>query len=708
MPLIFTLPVSFSEGARAACAVTMLAGRGLVLLVAMMAVVIIGTPCAEAGPRSRFIDLPDMHARNGLVSIRDHMSFLRDDSGKLTAEDVILGTHDQAFVPVEPNLALGYTSDTVWIKVTLLYNKTDAGDLGLILLPVYVDDLQVFVPKVAQPRSRDDFEIIIRGDHHLDEQAGAANLFYWSRLDLPDASQATLYFRLQSTSSVNLRAMIATPAGMMYYAIFRTATVSGLLIISLLAIALSLLFWTQSKRRYFLSFALLMFSNAYVVGCGGGLLIVNSFNTGGQFNDIVTGMQTLLATFANIMFVRDYVQTKLNFPRLHRVFNIVLVLNALAFVTLFTERIPYFLVASPLYVATLLALLLLCGRNSVLFRRHRDLGRLTAFLASAIYAGFALLNVLVMVGGTDIIGLQEINYWIPMVPFTLLMLLSMIIRGRRLEEYKKATSALRQSRRAEHRALVMVNERTRELLGAKHTAEAALQAERQMQSEQLRFIDIVRHQYQTPLAVIRSCAATLTRTLPKRDTANLQRIGRIEAATADLVDVLQTSLERSRMQETTTVAKRSEVLVQEHFRKVVARAQSMHDSHCCHLDFHHIDQQDRAFFDEGMVAIALANLLDNAVKFSPDASDIQIDVTRQGQSLTVAVKDGGIGTPETERQMLTHRYARGSNAGNVSGSGLGLNIVAGLVKAHEGEFTLDSIEPQGTKAQFTLPHCFVR
>lgn len=81
---------------------------------------------------------------------------------------------------------------------------------------------------------------------------------------------------------------------------------------------------------------------------------------------------------------------------------------------------------------------------------------------------------------------------------------------------------------------------------------------------------------------------------------------------------------------------------------------------------------------------------------------------REGQSLTVSVKDGGMGTRHNERPMLTQRYARGSNAGNVSGSGLGLNIVAGPVKADEGEFMLDSIERQGTRAWYTLAHCFMR
>ncbi|NVK35370.1 MAG: hypothetical protein HWE23_12865 [Rhodobacteraceae bacterium] len=679
----------------------------LFLLAVLIAGAITGPASATEEPRSRFIDLSDLPAKNGLLAIRDNMSFLRDISGELSAEDVILGRHDREFMPVEPNLALGYTRDTVWIKATLSYKKQQAHDLVLILLPIYVDLIQVYVPKVAHPSSLADFEIITRGDHHIAEQVGAANLFYSSRLDLPEASQTTLYFKLKSTSSLNLRAMIASPAGMMDYAIFRAATVSGLIIISFLAIALNLLFWAQSKRRYFLSFALLMFSNAYVVSNGSGLLTVNGFNTGGHFNDVVTGAQTLLATFSIIMFVRDYVQTRLNFPRLHRLFNVVLGLNALAFTTLFTDKIPYFIAAAPLYVAALLALMFLCCCNTAQYRRYRDLGRLIALLASAIYAGFGFLNVLVMVGGKDIIGLQEINYWVPMVPFTLLMLLSMIVRGRRLEEYKKATSALRQSRRAENRALVLVDERTRELLNAKHTAEAALQAERQMQSEQLRFIDIVRHQYQTPLAVIRSCAATLTRTLPKRDTANLKRIDQIEAATDDLIEVLQTSLEHSRMRETASVAKRSQVLVHDHFKKAVSRAQAMHDSHSFHMGFHGIDQQDRASFDEGMVAIALANLLDNAVKFSPDAGAVQIDVMREGTSLRVAVKDEGIGIPENERGALTHRYARGSNAGNVRGTGLGLNIVAGLVKAHEGEFMLDSLDPRGTVAQFTLAHCFV-
>ncbi|MBI1877110.1 MAG: HAMP domain-containing protein [Chloroflexi bacterium] len=102
----------------------------------------------------------------------------------------------------------------------------------------------------------------------------------------------------------------------------------------------------------------------------------------------------------------------------------------------------------------------------------------------------------------------------------------------------------------------------------------------------------------------------------------------------------------------------------------------------------------------------LVNLLDNAIKYSrPDnAITLKVDCVA-GQRVQVQIKDTGIGVPVEELARLGQRFYRVDKARSRSegGSGLGLAIAQALVKAHGGQFWIESQEEQGTTVTFTLP-----
>jgi signal transduction histidine kinase len=81
-------------------------------------------------------------------------------------------------------------------------------------------------------------------------------------------------------------------------------------------------------------------------------------------------------------------------------------------------------------------------------------------------------------------------------------------------------------------------------------------------------------------------------------------------------------------------------------------------------------------------------------------------MTRAGETATIAVSDTGIGIPKDERDQMFSRFFRTSNAriSGIEGTGLGLAITRGIVEAHGGTISFDSVEGAGSTFTITLPH----
>jgi len=119
-----------------------------------------------------------------------------------------------------------------------------------------------------------------------------------------------------------------------------------------------------------------------------------------------------------------------------------------------------------------------------------------------------------------------------------------------------------------------------------------------------------------------------------------------------------------------------------------------------HLDLH-VPEHLSAFGDRELIQQAVANLLDNAIKFSPPGGTIQL-VAADGLALTIEVADHGPGIPEPDRRRATERFFRGESARHTPGSGLGLSLVQAVASLHGGELELLDNDP-GLRCRLRLP-----
>jgi len=109
--------------------------------------------------------------------------------------------------------------------------------------------------------------------------------------------------------------------------------------------------------------------------------------------------------------------------------------------------------------------------------------------------------------------------------------------------------------------------------------------------------------------------------------------------------------------------------------------------------------------DREALTNAFWNLLDNAVKYSPDAADVWVDVTCSKGRLVIDVRDAGVGIPSAEQKQIFGKFVRGARAKaeRIKGTGIGLAMVRHVVHGHGGEIHLESTEGQGSTFTLLLP-----
>lgn len=110
--------------------------------------------------------------------------------------------------------------------------------------------------------------------------------------------------------------------------------------------------------------------------------------------------------------------------------------------------------------------------------------------------------------------------------------------------------------------------------------------------------------------------------------------------------------------------------------------------------------------DRSSLTEALVILLDNAIKYSPDKTEIHVTSTIQGKSVLVSVIDKGIGIKASEIPHLFERFYRADSSRSkqeIGGYGLGLSIAKNIVDSHQGDISVASKPGQGTRFTVTLP-----
>ena len=218
------------------------------------------------------------------------------------------------------------------------------------------------------------------------------------------------------------------------------------------------------------------------------------------------------------------------------------------------------------------------------------------------------------------------------------------------------------------------------------------------------FVSTISHELRTPLAAIYGAAVTVRRDDPAVREHKDALLGVIAAETERLARTIDAVLSVSRL-ETGTLHVTIESCDPCELLDGVVAAASVHLPQNLAIERSDADQVPRIAADPDKVRQVLANLLDNAVKYSPDGGAIRVGVEHAGRNVRFLVRDEGLGIPQGERERVFEKFYRldPNLTRGVGGTGLGLYICRELVARMDGRVTVESNGSRGSTFVVELP-----
>jgi PAS domain S-box-containing protein len=242
-----------------------------------------------------------------------------------------------------------------------------------------------------------------------------------------------------------------------------------------------------------------------------------------------------------------------------------------------------------------------------------------------------------------------------------------------------------------------VNVRTQEL-------KKALATEKELNDLKTKFLSMVSHEFKTPLSGILTSTMLLgkyklTEDQEKREKHIKIISEKVQYLNTILNDFLSIEkIEKGKIDYKFSTFKLSKVLNEVIYNANMILKRGQQINYPENIDDFSLYQ------DEKIVELALSNLLYNAIKYSPEYTNIDIDITQNTNTTTFKVKDNGIGIPEKDQKNIFNRYFRAENVLLIQGTGIGLNIVKNHLEQLNGSISFESHENKGSIFTIELPN----
>lgn len=643
-------------------------------------------------------------ARTSLSLVNGTISVLSDPTSSLSLAEILDSAKLAEFRTIQgTHVNFGFIRTPVWIRLELPGRLSTQAILSLA--PNFLDYVDIYTAAPDAPLAAERFTRHEMGDRRPLPQDGISALDYAVRLDLAEGATTRVFIRVLNTNSatyLNLR--LGSVEDHTSEAVVKASLYGGWFGgMGVLLVTQLVFFYFDRKAQYPLLAASTIGIMLIYMG-NLGYSRVYLFPDNGAANDAFLGFNAWAGLAASAVAYMRILDLANRAPLTHRLYQGTAVAGLVGVGFAFAGEN---LIFGP--IGSVLGIVMACVNMVQGVRQWREEGAASCLRAAAFAALFvgAFLTMAQRLGVDWLPPWAVHSYGIAGLFLTVLLTGALAVRLRDAEALTRRMKdeALRHAQLAEHIAAGLVDDRTRELVHARRIAEDALRLEQQSQLQQVRFLEVVSHQYRTPLAAIRSSIDSIGLALQPNDSANQGRIERIRRAIARLVEMLEINLARSRVQGPSFRPR----IVRTNAGVLVASA---HQRACDLLSGPEIrlklqPQAAAASIaaDEGMMELVIINLLENAVKFTARKGRERIDLAlaMAGNELTITVTDRGCGIPESELPRAFVLGARGLHSEAVEGSGLGLFLVQKIVTAHDGRVWIESVEGEGTTVRVALP-----
>lgn len=595
-----------------------------------------------------------------------------DASGQMSL-DAFLALPQEALKTASLIPSFGYSKKTFWLRTSLPAAYFSGEQRWLQLGPPFIDRLTVYYRPYGSDRPWKQKEFGDRAparDSDLDYRESVLIL-----APPPTAAGYEMVFRLQSSSTLILLATLSSPQEFVRSATLDTAFWSFYFGLAVIASGIAL--WLAVALRRRLLWGICLFSLNYPL-----VAALHGYPEW-LFGDALLPVQDYmisclsLVSYATALWLHSEVfDLKKNMPRLHQLLLAAIGLNIALQISIplgFYGRAMQieagiFFIASPVLLIT----------SWMLWRRKAvDMNTLLLGLLPPVYvvsAGLALLSV------HGVIPFHNRVYSTWQYALIIHIVTVLIIAVLRV--------------RAENRTLMRKQQLAREL-----------QIEREASFHQRQFMGMVAHEFRTPLAILEAALENL-RLCPTVSTQSA-RLDRMQRATTRLVQLTDNCLADARLSSRDLHADRqnAELLPVIYIAATVVDLSLNHYLHVI-CEGQTVGPQSPSpvlFIDSGLLCIAIANLLDNSVKYSA-SGEIRIEIYRLQKGFEIRIGDRGPGIAPEQVEHIFERYRRGeTHTTTPAGTGLGLYVARQIIQAHGGELCLAKNTADGCEFALTLP-----
>jgi len=215
------------------------------------------------------------------------------------------------------------------------------------------------------------------------------------------------------------------------------------------------------------------------------------------------------------------------------------------------------------------------------------------------------------------------------------------------------------------------------------------------------FVSDAAHEINTPITALRTNLELITEA--QGNTSDSKSINRALEQVIRLQHLTHSLLQLSRLESGEQDNDIESINMQSLIREVAGLYASRADQQNIDLELTFPKHEVTYTANATHIRIALSNLIDNAIKFTPPMGRVSIDLEQNHNTVCIHIRDTGVGIPPDHMPYIFNRFHRAPNVTNYAGSGLGLAIVQAIVERYNGHITVKNLE-QGARFSLVLYH----
>jgi two-component system sensor histidine kinase KdpD len=234
--------------------------------------------------------------------------------------------------------------------------------------------------------------------------------------------------------------------------------------------------------------------------------------------------------------------------------------------------------------------------------------------------------------------------------------------------------------------------------------DAASKAEAARQSDELKstLLDALAHEFKTPLTSIKAASTALLSSNALNPEQQRELVSIVDEETDRLSVLVTEAIQMARIEAGRVVLRRASHTVQNLVESALDKLRPAVEDRNVQVDI--AAGLPPVWVDGELIEVALRQLIDNALKYSPPGSPVSLAAEAKDDRVIISVSDHGPGIPEAEQTRIFEKFYRAeASRHQIPGAGLGLVIAREIIHAHGGEIWVDSRPGQGATFQFFLP-----